>query len=239
MTQFEALFGIKSSLIEKSCILLPLLPKGILNDFGIDNFKRGKLYGVGDNFDFTLIHTGMGAGLVGDAVLHLKESPCKSAMLFGACGLASSKDGLSIGSLVSPFRCYANESFTELLLAKNAAPRVFYAPDKLFGDFLKYGERFGLKKVSCSTLASLKLEEDMAGTFIKKNIDVVDMECSAFFSAAEFAGINALACFYISDIIKDKPFYLSLGPDSKSALSSAIKNAAGLVCEFVKKKFNA
>ncbi len=239
MIQFEALFGIKSSRIKKNCILLPLLPKGILNEFKINNFKSGKLYGVGDNNDFTLIHTGMGAGFTGDAVLHLKESPCENVILFGSCGLVTARNGLSIGSLVSPAKCYANESFTELLLQKNVESRVFYAQDKFFGDFLAQGEKIGLKKVNCSTLASLKLEEQMVDLFIEKGIDVVDMECSAFFSAAEFAEINAIACFYISDIIKEKPFYLSLDPDSKSALCSAIKNAAGLVCEFARKKFNA
>ncbi len=239
MTQFEALFGIKSSRIKKNCILLPLLPKGLQNEFKIDNFKRGKLYAAGGNNDFTLIHTGMGAGFTGDAVLHLKKSRCKNVMLFGSCGLVKARSGLSIGSLVSPVKCYANESFTELLLAKNVEPRVFYAQDKLLAEFLKYGQRAGLKEVNCSTLASLKLEEEMVDLFIRKSIDVVDMECSAFFSAAAFSGLNAIACFYISDIIKDKPFYLSLDSDSKSALSCAIKKAAGLVCEFAKKKFNA
>lgn len=238
MTRFEALFGVKKSRVKKNCILLPLLPKGILHEFKVDNFKRGKLYGWGDNNDFTLIHTGVGPGFTGDAVLHLKKSPCKNVMLFGSSGLVRAKDGLSIGSIVSPVKCYANESFTEMLLAKNSEPRVFFAQDKLLADFLKYGQRAGLKKVNCATLASLKLEEQMTDLFIRESIDVVDMECSAFFSAAAFCGLNAIACFYISDIIKDKPFYLSLDSDSKSALSCAIKKAAGLVCEFAKKKFS-
>jgi purine-nucleoside phosphorylase len=236
MTQFEALFGIKSSSIKKNCILLPMLPKGILNEFKIGNFKSGKLYGTGDNDDFTLIHTGMGAGFTGDAVLHLKESPCENVILFGSCGLVKARNGLSIGSLVSPAKCYANESFTDLLLEKNIEPKVFYAQDKFLGDFLAAGEKMGLKKVNCSTLASLKLEEQMVDSFIEKGIDVVDMECSAFLSAAAFSRLNAIACFYVSDIIKDMPFYLGLDPDSKSALFSAIKDAAGLICEFAKKK---
>ncbi len=239
MTKFEALFGIKSSLVKRNCVLLPLLPKGILNEFKIANFKKGKLYGTGDNNDFTLIHTGMGAGFTGDAVLYLKKTPCKNVMLFGSCGLVKAGNGLSVGSLVSPVKCYANESFTELLLAKNAKPRVFYAQNKLAAGFLKYGQRQGIKKVTCSTLASLKLEEEMVDLFSREKIDVVDMECSAFFSAAGLSGLNALACFYVSDIIKDKPFYLNLGRDSKSVLSSAIKNAAALLCEFAKKKFSA
>lgn len=239
MTQFEALFGIESSQVKKNCILLPLLSKGILNEFKIDNFKRGKLYGAGDNFDFTFIYTGMGAGFTGDAVLHLKESPCENVLLFGSCGLVKARNGLSIGSLVSPAKCFAFESFTELLLEKNVQSRVFYPQDKFLGDFLADGKNLGLKKVNCATLASLKLEEQMVDLFIENNIDVVDMECSAFFSAAAFSGLNAIACFYVSDIIKEKPFYLSLDSDLESALSSAIKNAAGLVCEFAKKKFSA
>lgn len=239
MTQFEALFGIKSSRVKKTCILLPLLPKGILSELKISNFKSGKLYGCGDNDDFTLIHTGIGAGFTGDAVLYLKESLCENVILFGSCGLVKARNGLSIGSIVSPAKCYANESFTELLLEKDIESKVYCAHDKFFADFLANGEKSGLKKVNCSTLASLKLEERMVDLFIEKGIDVVDMECSAFFSAAAFSGLNAIACFYVSDIIKEKPFYLSLDADSKSALSSAIKNAADLVCEFAKKKLTA
>lgn len=56
-------------------------------------------------------------------------------------------------------------------------------------------------------MSSLKLEEDRHEWLIQQGVDVVDMECSAFFSAAQYAHLSALAVFYVTDIIKDRPFY--------------------------------
>lgn len=238
MTQFEALFGIKSSQVKKDCILLPLFEKGILSEFKIKNLSRGRLYAVGNNNDFTLIHSGMGVCMAGDAVLHLKETPCQNIILFGSCGLVHKKDGLSIGSLVSPLKCYSEESFTDLLLERKQELKVFYPQKKLFENFLKFGKSSGIKGVICSTISSLKLQEEMADLFIERGIDVLDMECSAFFSAAGYTGLNAIALFYVSDIIKERPFYMNLDSALKSTLSYSKINAAGLLCEFIKKNLN-
>jgi purine-nucleoside phosphorylase len=176
--------------------------------------------------------------LVGDAVLYLKETPCQNIILFGSCGGVKSKGGLSVGSLVTPFKCYSNESFTQMLLGKDAERNIFYANQELFNSFLKVNKNSGLRKVTCSTISSLKLEEEMVDSFIRENIDVVDMECSAFFSASSSAGFKAIALFYVSDIIKIKPFYMNLDPVLKEKLSSSIKKASSLLCEFIKKNLN-
>jgi purine-nucleoside phosphorylase len=239
MSQFEALFGIRKSQVKKSCILLPLLHKLILREFKVRKISRGKLFGSGNANDFTLIHTGLGPSLVGDAVLYLKETPCQNIVLFGSCGLVTEKEGLSIGSLVSPFKCYANESFSEMLLESNIRPKAFYAHGALLEKFLNAHPNAHIRKVTCSTVSSLKLEEDFVGSFLEKEIEVVDMECSAFFSAANFTGLNAMALFYITDIIKEKPFYRDLGPILKLKLFSSIKNAVNLLCEFMKMNSSA
>lgn len=239
MTRFEALFGIKSSEVRKNCILMPLLQKGALGLLEIKNLKKGKLYSSGSNNDFTLIVTGIGAGFVGDAVLYLQETSCQNLILFGSCGLVKEKRGLAIGGLVSPFKCYANESFSGMLLEKNTSPKVFSAGANLYESFLEANQGAGIKKVICSTLASLKLEEEIAASFIEKGIDVVDMECSAFFSASAYSGFNAIALFYITDIINKKPFYAGLDKNSKLILSRAVKNASGLLCKFIKENLSA
>lgn len=238
MTQFEALFGIKASQVKRNCLLLPLLPKGILAELKIRKIRRGKLYGSADAADFTLVHTGMGPALAGDAVLYLKETPCRNIFLFGSCGLVREKEGLSIGSLVSPFRCFASESFTEILWERKITSKLFYPRKGLFEDFLAVARGAGVKKATCATIPSLKLEEDLSVSFVKKGIDVVDMECSAFFSAADFVGLKAVALFYISDIIKNKPFYRQFRPHLKLKLQSSIRNAAGLLCRFIKEKLS-
>lgn len=239
MSQFEAIFGIKNKQVQKNCILVPLIPKIILSEFKVKKILRGKLYGVADTKDFTLIHTGIGACFVGDAVLYLKETPCQNIILFGCCGLVKEKAGLSLGSLVSPFKCHAQESFSEMLLEGLKEEEVFYAHQGLFESFTKANHERGLREATCATISSLKLEEGMLDAFIEKDIDVVDMECSALFAASNFVGLKAIALFFISDIIKKRPFYTRLSPLLKLRLSSSIKTAAKMLCEFIKKNSGA
>ncbi len=234
MSCFPALFGIKPSQIQENCILMPLLLPGILEKLKIKKLYRGKLFAAASTPKFSIVVSGLGPALTGDAVLYLKESPCKNIILFGSCGLVKEKPGLSIGSLVSPAKSHAHESFSQFLLEKNRKPEVSYPERKLFRRLMEFGQNRGLKEVTCATLSSLKLEEKMRRDFIKSKVDVVDMECSAFFSACGFSGIGGAAIFYISDIIKEKPFYRSLDPVSRIKLNQSIERATGLLCEFTK-----
>ncbi len=234
MTQFELLFGIKKSGLNKNCVLMPMLTKGILKDFGIEKLTKGKLYSLGNGKNFTLIHTGIGAGFTADAVLYLKNTPCKNIILFGSCGLVIDKKCLSIANMVCPFRCYSNESFSDMLLKNKKRPLIFYPDKGLLESFLKAKHSNIIKQVTCSTIPSLKLEEERLDSFIKQGIDVIDMECSAFFAASKHVRLKAIALFYDSDILKSKPFYKSLAVAEKSTLSYAIKNAVFNLCEFLK-----
>ncbi len=203
MSNFEILFGVAPEQVRKNCILMPLLPKGFLKQIGIGKLNKGKLYSAWSQDNWTLIQTGMSAPLVGDAVLYLKETPCQNMILFGSCGAVSNQK-LSIGSLVCPIKCLAVESFSDFLQGQIDFKK-YYPNQKLLERFLK--EDTAILKTSCATMSSLKLEEDRHEWLIQQKIDVVDMECSAFFSAAQYAHFSALAIFYVADIIKDRPFY--------------------------------
>jgi len=229
MTEFEALFGIKRTQVKKNCILLPLVQREIIDKFKIKKFSKGRLYAAADTPDFTLINTRVGAGFVGDAVVYLKETPCRKLILFGSCGLVKEKDGLTIGSLVCPSECYANESFSGMLLKEKIKPKVFYPHKGFLEEFLRSSQKQGVKKVICSTISSLKLEQDLLDSFTAKGIDALEMECSAFFSASGYAGLKAIAFFYVSDIIKKRPFYKTLEPALKTKLSAAIATAVELI----------
>ena len=234
MSKFEKLFGIKAAEVKKNCILLPILQKGMLKYFQVKSLSKGKLFGAGNSDFFTLLHTGIGPGFTGDAVLYLKDTACRNLFLFGSCGLVAEKEGLSLAGLVSPSKCYANESFSELLKYGPKEDRVFSPDKETYARFLKATRNAGIKDAVCSTIVSLKLEEDMLESFIDKGIDVVEMECSAFFAAASFCGLNAAALFYITDIIREKPFYTGLEPDLKLRLDFSIKSAVNILCEFIK-----
>lgn len=231
MTKFETLFGIKESEIKNTCILTPLLSRGALEDFGIKNLSRGKIYSSGNAKHFTLVNTGIGASFTGDAALYISQTNCKNLILFGSCGLVKPCENLDIGSLVSPIECYSMESFSDLLL-KNHTFKAFYPDEAMVGSFLKTNK--SVKEVSCATLGSLKLEEDYLSLFSEKNIQVVDMECSSFFSAAIQKNLKAMALFYISDIINEKPFYRPLIDKDRVRLLSSIKEGIYSICSFIK-----
>lgn len=219
--------------VRKNCILLPCANKDILAGFGIKSLGRGKLYGCADAGDFTLIHTGMGVGLVGDAVLYLKETSSYNVVLFGSCGSVGS---LGIGRLVLPVRCLAQESFTEMLKHRNQESRVFYPDHDLTEALLGVDQDSLVKKVTCMTISSLKLEEERAMDLRGEGIDVVDMECSAFLSAAQSVKLKAFGLFYVSDVVKEKPFYEVLNQKDKKLLQLSIEKAAGMLCDFMRER---
>lgn len=231
---FRYLFGIESRHIKRNCILVPFLTAQMLEDFQVRNYKRARLYGIGNSPFFTFIVTGMGAGFVGDAVLYLADAGCKNIFLFGSCGLVSEEiKYLSIADLVSPFRCYGYEGFSDLLLRHHIKPGLFFAHRWLLKKFLEFSNN-KVKRVNCATVASLKLEEELIGTFNRKAIDVLDMECSAFFSAAAHTGLRAISLFYISDVVKDKPFYRKESLQERIKLNNSIKEGAYILCNFIK-----
>lgn len=232
MTKFETLFGIQASEVKNTCVILPLLGKGMLRNMGVKKLFKGKLYSSGHAEDFTVIVTGIGAGMAGDAVLYLKETGCQNIILLGSCGLVQGKAEMGIGTLASPEISYAMESFSSILLDGKTLRKDFPADKKLMENFLKsYGY---VKKVACATLGSLKLEEGMAGLFKEKDIDAVDMECSSVFSASQYIKRKAIALFYVTDIINEKPFYSDLNDKDRLALSLSIKKSCNILCDFIK-----
>ena len=239
MMRFQTLFGIKESQVKNTCILMPLLGKDTLKGLGVEGFSRGRLYGSGNSPFFTVIHTGIGAVLLGDAVLYLEETPCQNIILFGSCGLVKQEKDLNIGSLVVPDKAYSLESFSGMLLKDAKDWKVFHGDSVLLESFLNENKTHNIKKVACLTLSSLKLEEDYLDLFREKQIQALDMECSALFSASRHIGRKGMALFYVTDIIDKKPFYRALTREDKSVLSSSIKSATNILCEFIKKNLNS
>jgi len=235
MSKFLKLFGIRPQEVKKTCVLLPYLPKGALAGFGIKHLARGKLYRSGNSQNFTLIQTGIGAGFTGDAVLYLKETACRNLILFGSCGLVKKRRGLDIGSLVAPLKAYDYESFSRMLLEKGHKAKSFSADSGLARQLLRANPE--ILKVNCATLASLKLEEERAASLARQAVAVVDMECSAFFAAAKFLGVSAVALFYVSDIIRVKPFY-ALDLWSKAKTFAAIKKSLAFLCRFIQEELS-
>jgi purine-nucleoside phosphorylase len=237
MDTFETLFGITSKAVQRTCVLLPVIAKDTLRTFGIEKLSKGLLYGAANGNGFTIVHTRVGAPFLGDAVLHLGKTDCVNLVLLGACGAVRRTDNLTLGSMVSPHKCYALESFSNLLLDKDSRPLVFYPHGDLYETFL--AESKNTERVTCLSAGSLKLQDEWKEQLPCRGVEVVDMECSAFFAAARHTGRRAVALFYVSDIIGEKPFFSAYSAEEKSAVSTAAQRAAENICEFIRKHHNA
>lgn len=232
MSTFKTLFGIEESEVKETCILTPLVTKDNLRRFGVEKFSHGKLYNTGGSEHLTLIRTGVGTPLLGDAVLYLEETPCKHIILFGSCGLIRHSADLTIGNLVSPVECHACESFIQVLQDMMENLDIFYPDESLLEEFFRHNKDEIIKRVHCVTFGSLKMEEEKLHFFGEQEIDVVDMECSAFFAASRYINRRAMALLYITDIVDEQPFYKPLLPQDKTSLISSINYAIDILCNF-------
>jgi len=236
MDTFKNLFGIKKEQVRKTCVLLPLLSRDIMKQFGVQELSRGKIYSSGNSAHFTLIRTGVGPALAGDAVLYLGDTACRNIILFGSCGLVAAVKDIGVGSLLSPAICYAADSFT-MLLQGDSRPWDLYCPDEdLHGQFLKFGGTDNVKNATCLSIGSLKMEDELLPLFELKEIRALDMECASVFAAAAHTRLRAVALLYVTDIIGEKPFHAELSRADETVLTSSIRNAIHILCEFIKTK---
>lgn len=212
--------------------MVPFLIPGLLKTLGIGSLKKGKLFSTANTDTFTFIKAGIGTLFVGDAVLYLEETACQEMIYFGACGLVQETDRLTIGSLVSPRECIAFEGFTDVLLKHTDNITTHYPDQELFPSFLNNKPGQNIQPVVGMSIGSLKCEEFYKEFFDKKGVEVVDMECSAFFSGAHYIKRKAVALLYVTDIIGKKSFFEPWEPKDKSRIDHAIQTACSAIQVF-------
>ncbi|MFN3532611.1 MAG: hypothetical protein ACK41Q_08920 [Candidatus Brocadia sp.] len=235
MVNFKTLFGVEPSFIQKTCVVVPFLMPGLLKALGIEGLKRGELYATANTNKFTFIKAGIGTLLVGDALLSLEQTNCQEILYFGACGLVHETERLTIGSLVCPKACLSFESFTDTLLRHTNKITTQYPDQTLFQSFLTHDLNQKIQPVIGMSIGSLKCEESYKEFFDEEGIEVIDMECSAFFSAARHIQKKAIALLYVTDIIGKKSFFEPLEPKDKLQIDHAIQNACKAIRLFCKK----
>ncbi len=228
MSAFSNLFSIEPSDVKKSCILLPFVNKTILSALGLAKLSSGKIYDVGQTKELTVIRTGMGSTFLGDAVLHLQETPAQSLFLFGACG-ATAHSFLDCGDLVSPKKTLSLESFSEIIRGQLKAYCESYPDEMLFGQLQELPHAKNVRTVTCATFGSLKLEEEHRWFFERHAVDVVDMECSAFFEAAQHIKRKALAIFCVTDLISQKPLFSEAAKKDQGLIDKGIVQGIKLI----------
>lgn len=235
MINFKTLFGIEASAVQNTCIVVPFLAPGLLKILGIETLKKGKIYSSANTATFTFIKAGIGALLIGDAILYLEQTNCRDIICFGACGLVEETGPLTIGSLVSPKECLSFESFTDVLLRHTNKITTQYPDQDLFQSFLKNDLEQSILPVRGMSIGSLKCEDSYREFFIEKGIAAIDMECSAFFRAAHAIQRRAVALLYVTDILGKKHFFEPLEPQDRLRIDAAVMTACGIMSAFCKR----
>lgn len=233
MKKFKSLFGIEAHDIRENCILAPFLTKGLLPLFNLRRLKKGSPYSAASNSHYSFIHTGIGPTFLGDAVLYLKETNCKNIFLFGACG-ATPESKLDVGDIICPPSALSVESFTQVLYKEFDSLKTHNADQELMNSILKVNQSKNVKKTPCASFGSIKLEEENLDFLQKHNIGVVDLECAAFYAACQNIKRRATALLFITDIIKDRPLFVSSDLKQKLKYAQAISKCTTILKDCIK-----
>jgi purine-nucleoside phosphorylase len=225
---FQKLFAVSPSQIREDVIITPFLK---LEYFRINGrSKKGFLFEVLNEDDFSVIKTGIGASFVGDALMYLKEAKIKRVYFLGSCGAISNLD---IGDLVLVSKALNMESFSNILNRK-FSPSFINAEDHLYKKFLEQNK--AIKQTRLATVGSLSLEEGILPLLNRHRIDVIDMEVSAFICAARFLKLSYMALLYVTDILRGKSFCRDLTNPEQLTIQKSRQEAISLLCEFIRKQ---
>ena len=231
MILFEKLFGINPDQIRPNCILMPFCSPKWLEPFEVTQKASGLLYTVWQTEHFSLIKTGIGATLAGDAALCLKETPCHRAAFLGTCGLIGTDPG-RIGEWVLPSKVLAWDSFSTLINGSQtpAAALIFdLAPAE---QFLASNKDIPLSRGIHGTFPSLVLEENYLDEFKKHAVLTVDLECSAVLAACRSVGISIFSLLVISDLLVHRPFWQVNAEEQKTTAASVAEALKRLSAHF-------
>ncbi len=229
MPTFEFLFGQPVHSIQKTCVLAPMINKGMLESLGVRQMQKGQPYSSGNNHCLTLIHSHIGAAFTGDCVLYLKDSPCENLILFGSCGLVEKNADLNIGAIVCPDQVVEMESFSSLLNNKYSRRRALAKPNaRLFHQLTDINSPH-IHIVTGATLGSIALEDAYKKWLKEKPIHIVEIECSAFFLAAQKNKKHAAALFYVTDILCETNPYPQRSLHEQSRVQCAVESACRMI----------
>ncbi len=156
----------------------------------------------------TMIRTGIGAPLTGDALLALGSTPCKRLIFIGSTGAL--QPDLNIGDLVIPTLSLSGDGFSRYLQPGLPPADTFLQPafpDEFFSITLNgyanalapaagFAVHRGTIFSTDSIAAQFPLLDDLAR---EHDCCAIEMETAAVFAAARFVNIQATALLAVSD----------------------------------------
>lgn len=241
MNTIERLFGVNADEIKEDVIITPFLNLEYFARGTKPKKTKGFLFEVLTQKQFSVVKTGVGASFVGDAVMYLGETPCKRIYFIGSCASLSPHE---VGDTIVAEKALACESFTEVLHTHTDDCSFVVPKHNLADEFFEFcrsksgedNQEQQIKTASLASLGSLSLQHTVLGSLQQRGVGGVDMEASAFFSAANSLFLSCLGLFYVTDTIDQKLFFRNLSVEERKTIKTARQRTIELLCDFIKQR---
>lgn len=186
----------------------------------------------------TVVLTGVGPSRVGDLVSILSLTPARRVIFAGAVGALH--PDWSIGDFFLPTRAADGEGYTRYALddfSRIIATSRLVECATGFTANLKHileAKGFGVREGKVFTIGSIAFEApESLELLAASGFDALEMELSAFYSAAAHHGIEAAALTYVSDLPLKSSLWQEKTAEEQTALSKAWRLLPELCIEAV------
>ncbi|MGB2651388.1 MAG: hypothetical protein WBD00_04200 [Candidatus Omnitrophota bacterium] len=241
---FEFAFGCSSETLSCRTIITPVIPPDKFTEGSeVKSTFRGRLYSglkaVKEGAEFTVIRSGIGDRLLGDAVLLLSIAPVKEIVFAGTCG---GFGGTKVGDILLCENAFDGEGFSRYHREGFDVSAFFDSGEMISADteytaqlkdFVSGKATKLCRSGNIFTIGSFMAEES---EFVKNIEDRgfagVEMELSAVYSAARSTGLKATALTVVSDLPLERPLW-DLTKEEKSEYNNGVKEMACLLSDFM------
>ena len=208
----RTVFGCDPEVVSPHVVLSPFVPlkafrrhvQGIMAELAPPFFFKG-FSAVFEERPVTVIHTGVGPSRIGDCLGFLALTPARRVCFAGAVGALNPE--YRLGEFFLPtaaadgegYSRYCREPFPQLAAAAPVVP----CPPEVHGgpDALLAAEALRLHRGRVFTVGSIAFESpENLRTLRDLGFDALEMELSAFYTAAAHHGFEATSLTYVSDL---------------------------------------
>jgi purine-nucleoside phosphorylase len=241
---FEFAFGCSCDTLYDRAIITPVL--------SVDKFTegaeaksvfRGRLYSgvnaVKNGVGFTVIKSGIGDRLLGDAVLLLAVSPVKELVFAGSCG---GFNDVKVGDILICENAFDGEGFSKYFDEGFNMSELFSSGKAISADtgyasrlkeFIAVNSSKSYASGNIFTIGSFMAEEsDFVKNIEEKGFSGIELELSAVYSAARAAGLKAAALTVVSDLPLVRPLW-DLTKEERVKYNNGVSEMVRLLSEFM------
>ena len=232
------LLGVKPQAIAEKVILVPFLPLKMFKDHfeNVEKTFSGKTQykgftGVVKGQKISVISTGQGSAAVGDLVINLK-GVAQKLVLAGSAGALNPE--LTLGDYVLPVEAIDGEGFSYYYLKNPKEEFIKASKVSVHQELLSVCNKLPIQKGVIYSIGSLTAEDNILLELLKnQGIGTIDMETSAFYTAAKVSDIKGLALHFVSDLPLSKPFYKKMETADQQKINYAMEGFPKTIIDLV------